>query len=223
MENKERLTGEMVAEILRLYPDHLSGEIAERVGVPIYKVYGVAYRHGLRKSEAFLASPASGRMQRGVPFSAATQFKKGHTPPTMGVRDGAHIKTATAKERWRATLFAKGHKPYNEAYDGAIIERRQIVGSRLFRYKVIRMAPRKWQYYQRYVWEQAHGAIPAGHKIVFKDGDRLNCALDNLECVSTGELCKRNSLHRYPAEIKELFRLRGKLKKEINQLNNKQL
>ena len=36
---------------------------------------------------------------------------------------------------------------------------------------------------RRYVWEQAHGPIPPGHRIIHLDGDPLNCELDNLYCI----------------------------------------
>jgi len=39
----------------------------------------------------------------------------------------------------------------------------------------------------RVIWEQAHGPIPAGFKICFKDGDRHNCALANLVMLSHDE------------------------------------
>ncbi len=37
-----------------------------------------------------------------------------------------------------------------------------------------------WVPYHRHVWETAHGPIPKGAQITFKDGNALNCALSNL-------------------------------------------
>lgn len=37
--------------------------------------------------------------------------------------------------------------------------------------------------YHRYLWEQHNGSIPAGYKVYFKDGNQLNCRIDNLECL----------------------------------------
>lgn len=48
-------------------------------------------------------------------------------------------------------------------------------------------------HYHRYIWEQAYGKVLKGHKVVFKDGDTLNCSLENLECISDRELRLRNS------------------------------
>lgn len=41
-----------------------------------------------------------------------------------------------------------------------------------------------WQRKQRYIWEQAHGKIPAGYDIIFLDSNKSNCELENLEMVS---------------------------------------
>lgn len=35
-----------------------------------------------------------------------------------------------------------------------------------------------------WVWEQAHGPVPAGHDIHHRDDDKLNNALENLQCVT---------------------------------------
>lgn len=39
----------------------------------------------------------------------------------------------------------------------------------------------------RIVWSQERGPVPKGHKVVFKDGDRLNCDISNLECLPAAE------------------------------------
>ena len=40
-----------------------------------------------------------------------------------------------------------------------------------------------------YVWEQAHGPVPNGYDIHFKDGNKQNCALENLELISHRANC----------------------------------
>jgi hypothetical protein len=54
-----------------------------------------------------------------------------------------------------------------------------------------------WALKHRLIWEAAYGKAPAGHKIVFADGDKSNFSLDNLVLVSWQEhlaLC-RGGLH----------------------------
>lgn len=38
------------------------------------------------------------------------------------------------------------------------------------------------------VWIDVHGAIPAGHQVFFKDGDKTNFALENLGCLPIREV-----------------------------------
>jgi hypothetical protein len=58
--------------------------------------------------------------------------------------------------------------------------------------KVKTRNPRTWKFKHRLVWEQAHGKIPRGHVVIFADGNRLHCALDNLLLVSRSELAVMN-------------------------------
>lgn len=46
-----------------------------------------------------------------------------------------------------------------------------------------------------YVWEQEHGPIPKGHKIIFLNNDSLDCRLENLACVPTHYLALMNKQH----------------------------
>ncbi|MHC1700320.1 MAG: HNH endonuclease signature motif containing protein [Humidesulfovibrio sp.] len=48
-------------------------------------------------------------------------------------------------------------------------------------------APTRFKLKHIVVWEAAHGPVPKGHKLRFIDGDKLNCALENLELVSNAE------------------------------------
>lgn len=55
-----------------------------------------------------------------------------------------------------------------------------------------------------WLWEGDHGKVPPGHAVIFRDGNRLNCVLDNLILVSRSELLSMN-LHGYrdmPEEVK---------------------
>jgi hypothetical protein len=39
-------------------------------------------------------------------------------------------------------------------------------------------------------WERLNGELPPGHALYFKDGNRLNTAVDNLELISRAELMR---------------------------------
>jgi hypothetical protein len=41
-----------------------------------------------------------------------------------------------------------------------------------------------WKPVHHLVWQEHRGDIPKGHVIVFKDGDKTNCSINNLDCIS---------------------------------------
>jgi hypothetical protein len=51
-----------------------------------------------------------------------------------------------------------------------------------------------WKLKHRVIWEKEHGPIPKGHVIIFADGNRSNCNLNNLLLVSRAELSVINQL-----------------------------
>ena len=48
--------------------------------------------------------------------------------------------------------------------------------------------PNTWELKHRAVWEKEYGKIPNNHIIIFLDGDKLNCSIENLMLVSRSEL-----------------------------------
>lgn len=66
----------------------------------------------------------------------------------------------------------------------------------------------KWRLLHREVWKQHHGEYPPrGTALIFKDGNRQNCDINNLELITRKQLMTRNSIHNYPQEIIEVTRL----------------
>lgn len=45
----------------------------------------------------------------------------------------------------------------------------------------------------RLEWEKHHGPIPKGHVVIFKDGNKNNIHINNLECLTRAELSKLNA------------------------------
>lgn len=62
--------------------------------------------------------------------------------------------------------------------EGKKVVRRDTAGNKYYYIK----HEGKMVQYHRLVWEMTFGPIPAGYKIFFKDGDTLNCRIDNLIC-----------------------------------------
>ena len=59
---------------------------------------------------------------------------------------------------------------------------------------LIKVKPNKWEYKQRYIYEQYHNVeLPKNTMVVFLDGDRTNFDINNLMAVSTPEYnCIKN-------------------------------
>jgi len=67
------------------------------------------------------------------------------------------------------------------------------------------------------VWKEHTGTLPAkGTRVLFKDGDRGNCAFGNLELITDAEAATRmTELRSYPPALQETIRLLGDLKKAL--------
>jgi hypothetical protein len=115
----------------------------------------------------------------GIRTGNKTQFKKGINPWNAG----RHVRMSPGTE------FKKGMLPHNTKHDGYIGIRKDKTGRP---YKVIRLSLGKWETYNRYVWKQHHGAIPKGMLVIHKDGDALNCQIDNLELMTRKANVMRN-------------------------------
>lgn len=72
-----------------------------------------------------------------------------------------------------------------------------------------------WRYLMKHrvVWEAANGPIPKNMIVTFKDDNRQNCAIDNLELISRAENCRRNKLQYMdaPEEVRPSIKALAKL------------
>jgi len=121
------------------------------------------------------------------------KFHSGQTPWNKGKK-----MTQEMRDRVSHSWFKKGQKSHTAKHDGCITVRTDTSTKR--KYKWIRIAKSKWKPLHRHLWEEANGAIPRGMMVVFKDGDSLNCTLDNLEMISRKEHRNRIIGDKTPAE-----------------------
>lgn len=133
-----------------------------------------------------------------------SRIKPGSTPANKGKKMSPEV-----YEKAKETFFKKGHVPANVKYDGH--ERIDTKDG----YVHIRVSKGKYVLKHRLVWENAHGKIPEGMVIAFKNGDKTDIILDNLECISMGENMLRNTIHNYPEDLKEVIYLKTSLKRQI--------
>jgi hypothetical protein len=75
---------------------------------------------------------------------------------------------------------------------------------------------RNWTADHIRMWEEVNGPLNRStHALKFKDGDRSHISLDNLELITRGENMRRNTIHRLPAELKQVIQLTGALGRKI--------
>lgn len=109
------------------------------------------------------------------------KFRKGQTPHNKGKKMPKEV-----YEKVKHTMFAKGNVPPNHRPVGS--ERISKDG-----YIEVKVAePNKWRLKQRVVYEEAKGKIPEGCTIIFLDGNKQNCNIDNLKCITRSELLYLN-------------------------------
>lgn len=197
------------------YADTPTRALAEALGRSYATVAERAAALGLRKSAAFLASPASGRMQRGTERGARFRFAPGNRTWNTGRR-------YTAGGRSAETRFAKGNKPHNWRPIGS-----HRVNAEGYLDRKVRDGHgiRNWVAVHRLVWIEAHGPVPNGYQVRFKPG-RFSSELeditpDALELVSLRDSMLRNSIHNLPAPLVDVIHARAGLVKRIRSAERK--
>lgn len=107
------------------------------------------------------------------------RFQKGHVPANKGKKGISYPGMA-------ATQFKKGNIPQTW----------KPVGTETVRsngYIWVKVAePNKWREKHRLIWEKANGPVPAGHAIVFADGNKQNVTLENLILITRAQLARLN-------------------------------
>lgn len=139
------------------------------------------------------------------------QFVKGMTPWNKG----KHFK---AGGRSAETQFKKGLIPPNYQPVGTVVVHSDG-------YRFIKLAKRKWQLYQRYIWEKAnHKQLKKNQVVLFLDGNRNNFDPKNLIAISRKELAIINHerlLTKDDTELSKTGVLIAKLKIKINDKKEK--
>lgn len=129
------------------------------------------------------------RQHHGIRSGLTGWFQKNHPPGNKGRKQSEYC-TPAQIEASRKTQFKKGHRPHNEKQvgdvrldkSGYLMRKKQMEGDMWER----------WEYVHRAVWEEHNGPIPPGMCVVFKDGNKENCDIDNLMLVERGVLSTMN-------------------------------
>ncbi|HUF02831.1 MAG TPA: HNH endonuclease signature motif containing protein [Aridibacter sp.] len=186
------------------YPERPTEEVAKKLNSTVSRVYSKANSLGLKKSKAFFDAGYGGRLSpNNCSRGKGTRFKPGHKSWNKG-------KSFTAGGRAPETQFKDGHLPHNHVPVGTEVTDPDG-------YLKVKIAERnRWKYKHRLVWEEKKGKIPKGHALVFRNGDKTDCSIENLELLTRAELMRRNTIHRYPEDIRKTYRAIAVLTRRIN-------
>jgi HNH endonuclease len=198
-------TPEEEAYMRQHYAETPTQAIADHLGRSLRKVYSKAYCMDLNKSLAFLASEASGRMKQPLHGGKAHWFKPGNTSHNKGMKG---FYAPGSEKGW----FGKGHHPANYCEVGTL--RINADG-----YIDIKLADgfHQWFLLARYNWFLHTGHWTTSKECIwYKNGDKHDCAPENLEVITRREHMQRTTLHRLPKEMALTIQLRGALTRAIN-------
>lgn len=211
---KYQWTDAQLQALREQYPDRRAADIAEGLELALHQVYCMANRLGLKKSDAFKASPLSGRTDGKL--GAQTRFQKGGETWNKGLQ-------IQQTEAAKATQFKPGQNPYNTKQVGDL----RVTKDGTLQRKIGNAKgsnSMRWRSIHELVWIAENGPVPKKYIVIFKPGMKTikldEITIDRIECVSFEEQMRRNSLHNYGPEIAKLTQLRGAITRQINMKGN---
>ena len=207
-------------KLTRIYRDHSAAECAEALGVTLGAIHNRVHFLGLSKSPEWIAERTRRQWAEGRHENSRAGLAKGRgwnkgLPQSEWMDPEAIQRTKATRFKPRAPQECRNYRPIGSLRlpkDGYL--ERKVTDDHP-------VPARRWAGVHRLVWEQAHGPVPPGHVVRFKDGrkrmDPDEITVDLLECITQAENMRRNSYHtRYPKEVAQLIQLRGALNRKIN-------
>lgn len=196
-------TEEELDAIRVLYPTVDAIKLAALLCRSPSSIYYTARLIGVKKDPEVVYKQNKNRV---LQVGERTRFCPGHVPANKGKKQPPHV-----VEKMRRTMFKAGARPHNYKPVGS---ERIILG-----YTEVKISdPNKWKQKHRIVWEQYNGPVPQGYIIRFRDGNRSNIELDNLELVSRENNMRDNSLQNFPESLRRLIQVKGALNRQINKI-----
>ena len=187
------------------YHTMFASEIAEVLGRSTDSVQSRAYI--LRLHSDTEKRSRAGKLGTICPEAIAHRFRKGLIPANKGKKLSPEVYAKAAP-----TMFKKGQRPHNY----------KDVGTEIINadgYVQVKVAdPNVWKLKHRLIWEQAHGEIPKGYNVQFKNHNPLDCRIENLYLISReDQMAKENSFYaKYPKDLQEIIHLKGVVNRAIH-------
>lgn len=194
--------------IKQMFVTHLLKEIGERLGRSVGSVHGRAKILGLELPPEERTRRKRIGIDKGIIAGRKYQFKKGHIPANAGQKMSDEV-----RNKIKHTFFKKGHRPHNWRPVGSM--RKNTDGYWMIKTK----EPQTWELFHRKLWEDKHGKLSQSKIVVHKGPQPENPGdinIKNLQVISKKENMERNTVHRYPEEIKRAIQIIGVLNRKIN-------
>jgi len=203
----------------KAYPRTDTAEIAKKLGRPVRKIYSMVSKLGLKKDPDVMAAILKHCGAQLLEKGKSYRYPKGHVPENKGLR-----RPGWAPGRMAETQFKKGERR------GVAVKLYQPIGTErlskdgYLERKVNDDMPlqARWKAVHRIIWEEHNSPIPKGMKIAFKDGNKLNRDIANLELVTAADMMSRNTLHNYPEPVKGQIHALAGFKRKLNSYAKKQ-
>jgi hypothetical protein len=117
----------------------------------------------------------------------------------------------------KETQFKKGQFPVNRDPDFYVIGALRVNADGYIDMRIsFEHGALGWKALHTILWEDANGPVPPGYALFFKDRDKLNVDLENLELITRADLCRRNSIHNLPPQLKKTIYALGALHRRIH-------
>lgn len=198
-------TSEQIDLLKRLYPTTGSADLVSLVGHPKTSVLRKANELGLKKPPDWIAQRARERALDPTHPGAATRFKPGQQPWNAGTKGVMKPNSGT---------FKLGQLPHTWRPIGS--DRVTPEGYLTRKTADTGVTRRDYVLIHHLVWRMHGRTVPPGYALVFRDKDRTNVDINNLELVTRQQLMKRNTVHRHGPEIAKLSLLVGAIKRQIS-------
>jgi hypothetical protein len=201
------------AVIRMLYADTPTDAIAQQLNRSVSSTWQRARKLGLEKDLAYMASEAAGRIQRDDHRGRQHWYPKGHVPANKGLR-----RPGWGPGRMKETQFRKGMRRGRANSLWRPVGTERISKDGYLERKINEDLPlqKRWRAVHLLVWEAANGPLPRGHAVAFKNGNKSDIRLENLELLTRAQLMKRNTIHNLPQPLRHTVQLLGSLKRKIN-------
>lgn len=197
-------------QLLReIFPHVSTLEVALLMGRSPTAVHNRARSLGLNKTAERLAAT---RAQPGERRNPATEFRPGMTPWNKG-KKGLMLGSP-------ATWFKPGQRSGRAHHLWQPIGANRTSKEGYLQRKISDTGCTRRDYVpvHHLVWRLHGGTIPRGYALCFRDGDKRNLDINNLELVSRADLMRRNTVHNLPEPLRAVLNLKRSLTRHINRL-----